>query len=186
MRLRTIATAILGFALLGGCARYEPAADVSHSDLVAPYRLDSGDELRVVVFGQNDISNTYIVDQGGKVSVPLIGFVEARNRTTAQVAADITARLASGYLRNPDVSVEVLRYRPFFAMGEVNAAGQYSYVAGMTIMAAIATAGGFSPRADRQVVTVTRNANGQVQTAQLVMTDPVMPGDTIYVRQRLF
>jgi polysaccharide export outer membrane protein len=163
-----------------------PAKHAFHSSLVAPYRLDTGDELRVIVFGQADLTNTYTVDKGGTISMPLIGFVRARGRTTAEVESDVAARLRNGYLRKPDVSAEVARYRPIFVMGEVNAAGQYSYVAGSTIQTAIATAGGFSPRADQYAVKVTRTYNGEVETAKLRMTDPVMPGDTIYVTERIF
>jgi polysaccharide export outer membrane protein len=118
--------------------------------------------------------------------MPLIGFVPARGHTTSEVEQAIAAKLRGGFVRNPDVSVEVDHYRPFFAMGEVNAGGQYDYVAGMTVQAAIAIAGGFTPRADKVLVTVTRSYNGRIATEQLRMTDPVMPGDTIYVRERRF
>jgi polysaccharide export outer membrane protein len=118
--------------------------------------------------------------------MPLIGFVPARGRTTVEVAADVATRLRAGYLRKPDVAAEVARYRPIFVMGEVNAAGQYSYVAGTTVQNAIATAGGFSPRADKYDVKVTRSANGRIETSRLGMTDPIMPGDTIYVDERIF
>ncbi len=172
--------------MLVACTDYLPAKHAFHSTLVAPYRLDSGDELRVIVFGQADLTNTYTVDKAGTISMPLIGFVPARGRTTAEIEADIAARLRAGYLRKPDVAAEVARYRPIFVMGEVNAAGQYAYVAGTTVQTAIATAGGFSPRADKYRVKVTRSSNGRIETAELRMTDPVMPGDTLYVDERIF
>lgn len=186
MRISRVFIAIVAFAVLQGCAGYKPARLAHHSSLVTPYRLDSGDQLRVIVFGQTDLTNTYTVDKAGKISMPLIGFIEARDRTTSEIEGDVAARLRAGYLRSPDVSVEVDRYRPFYAMGEVNAGGQYSYVAGMTVQNAVAIAGGFTARADRMTVKVTRSFNGQIETAQLKMTDPVMPGDTIYVRERFF
>lgn len=186
MRIIQWIKVIAALALLAGCATYKPAAVARHGELVAPYRLDSGDQLRVIVFGQNDLSNSYTVDQAGMISMPLIGTVPARDRTTGELEYGIAAKLRAGYLRNPDVSVEVERYRPFFAMGEVGAAGQYSYVAGMTVQSAIAIAGGFTPRADQTVVTVTRRYDGELQTARLRMTDPVMPGDVLFVRERLF
>jgi polysaccharide export outer membrane protein len=172
--------------ILSSCAGYQPAGDAVHRELVAPYRVDSGDRLRVIVFGQADLSNTYTVDKAGSISMPLIGTVPVRGRTPAQIAEDVTTRLSKGYVRIPDVSVEVDRYRPFYAMGEVGAAGQYTYVAGMTVQSAIAVAGGFTARADQQSVDVTRNEFGQIATLRLDMTDPLMPGDTIYVRERLF
>lgn len=186
MRLHALSSVIVGLAmLLTGCASGPTVTNAIHTQLVEPYRLDSGDQVRVIVFGQADLSNTYIVDQAGMISMPLVGFVPARGRSTADVEASVAAALRAGYLRDPDVSVEVDRYRPFFAMGEVGVAGQYAYVPGMTVQQAIATAGGFSPRADKAVVQVTRSYGGQVESAYLMLTDPVMPGDTIYVRERL-
>jgi polysaccharide export outer membrane protein len=173
-------------ALLSGCATYQPVAYTTHDELVAPYRLDSGDQVRVIVFGQTDLSNTYTVGQSGTISMPLIGTVPARDRTTDELEREIATKLRNGFVRDPDVSVEVDRHRPFFAMGEVNAAGQYSYVTGMTVQNAIAIAGGFTPRADQRSIKVTRRYNGQVETATLNMTDPVSPGDTLYVRERAF
>jgi polysaccharide export outer membrane protein len=170
---------------LAGCAANPPVDGAVHAELVSPYRLDSGDSLRVIVFGQTDLTNTYVVDQAGAISMPLIGAVSTRGATTGEVEAAIATRLRQGYLRDPDVSVEVARYRPFFAMGEVSAAGQYDYVPGMTVQQAIAVAGGFTPRADKYTVQVTRSVAGRVHTAVLLLTDPVAPGDTLYVRERL-
>ena len=176
---------LIGLVALGSCAGYPRGAAV-HEELVAPYQLDSGDRLRVIVFDQADLSNTFTVDKAGFVAMPLIGTVEARGLTTDEIEQSIAAKLRNGYLRNPDVSVEVDRYRPFFAMGEINAAGQYPYVAGMTVQSGIAIAGGFSPRADRHLIAVTRSMNGVIETALLKPTDPLLPGDTINVRERIF
>ncbi len=186
MRFMRIIKVVASLALLAGCAGYDPALLAQHSELTAPYRLDSGDQLRVIVFGQADLSNTYTVDQAGNISMPLIGAVPARSHTTTELERTIAAKLRGGFVRDPNVSAEVVRYRPVFAFGEVNAAGQYSYVAGMTVQSAIATAGGFTPRADQRAVTVTRRTNGKLETDTLTMTDPVAPGDTIYVRERVF
>src|SRR5690348_16769692 len=112
-----------------------------------PYTLDAGDRLRVVVFGQPGISNSYTVDAGGNVTLPLVGTIAARGRTTQALAKTITERLKAGYVREPNVSVEVEAYRPFFILGEVTTPGQYPYVANITAQAAVAIAGGFSPRA---------------------------------------
>ena len=138
------------------------------------------------IFDQADLSNTFIVDKAGFISMPLVGNIPARGLTTAEIEQDVAAKLRNGYLRDPDVSVEVDRYRPFFAMGEVNSAGQYPYVAGMTVQSGVAIAGGFTPRADKYLIDVTRSMGGVVETARLRPTDPLMPGDTINVRQRIF
>lgn len=169
---------------LTGCASAPSVQDGYYPELVSAYRVDSGDRLRVIVFGQTDISNTYAVDQAGNLSLPLVGDVAARGRSTDQIEAAVSARLMNGFVRNPDVSVEVDRYRPFFAMGEVSASGQYDFVPGMTVQQAIAVAGGFTARADKHTIQVTRSMNGQVETARLKLTDPIRPGDTLYVRER--
>ena len=119
------------------------------------YRLDAGDKLRVVVYGQEGLTNTYAIDAGGAITMPLIGSVPARGRTPAELASAITARLRSGYIRDPSVAVEIESYRPFFILGEVAAPGQYPYVPNMSVESAVAIAGGFSPRARRDHVTLT-------------------------------
>jgi polysaccharide export outer membrane protein len=186
MRLHGLPIFLIGLLLVTGCAKDPFVTDAIHTELVAPYRLDAGDQLRIIVFGQDDLTNSYVVDQAGIIAMPLIGVVAARGRTTAEVEASIAAGLRNGYLRNPDVSVEVDRYRPFYAMGEVGVAGQYPFVPGMTVQQAIATAGGFTPRANKLSFQVTRSYGGQVETASLILSDPIWPGDTIYVRERHF
>ncbi|MEC9470929.1 MAG: polysaccharide biosynthesis/export family protein, partial [Pseudomonadota bacterium] len=157
-----------------------------HETLTQTYRLDSTDKLRINVFGQYDLSNTKVVDQAGYISFPLVGSVAARGKTQQGLASEISAKLRQGYIRDPDVSVEVDTYRPIFVMGEVQNAGQYNYVAGMTVQNAIATAGGFSSRALQSDVDITRQLNGEILNGRVPISDPVRPGDTIYVRERYF
>ncbi len=179
-------SALAAALALAGCSGYRPAPQAFHAAIQQPYLLDSGDVLRITVFEQEGLTNTYAVNQAGYVSFPLVGAVPARGRTTAQLEAAIAAALRNGYIRDPDVSVEVDRYRPVFIMGEVGAAGQYAYVPGMTVQQAIAAAGGFSPRAQQANVDITRSINGKVMTGRVLTSDPVLPGDTVYVRERLF
>src|SRR5215211_694914 len=152
----------------------------------AAYHLDAGDRLRVVVYGQEGLTNTYAIDAGGSITMPLIGSVPARGRTPAGLAAAISAKLRAGFIRDPSVAVEVEAYRPFFILGEVAAPGQYPYVPNMTVESAVAIAGGFSPRARRDSVTVTHTeASG---TARFVVPpgSPIGPGDTVLVSERWF
>src|SRR5256886_298546 len=121
----------------------------------APYHLDAGDKLRVVVYGQEGLTNTYSISAGGTITMPLIGSVPARGRTPAGLAAEISGRLRNGFIREPSVAVEIESYRPFFILGEVAAPGQYPYVPNMTVESAVAIAGGFSPRAQPERVTLT-------------------------------
>ena len=151
----------------------------------APYTLASGDKLRVIVFGQDNLSNVYPVDGSGNVSMPLIGTVPARGLTTSSFEHEIEARLRAGFLREPQVTVDVDTYRPFFILGEVVTSGQYAYVNGMTVQTAVAIAGGFSPRAYQYSADLTRQFRGIPYTAMVPITAAVRPGDTIVIRERL-
>jgi polysaccharide biosynthesis/export protein len=148
----------------------------------APYHLDAGDKLRVLVYGQEGLTNTYAIDAGGSITMPLIGAVAARGKTPSGLAADISARLRNGYIREPSVAVEVETYRPFFILGEVAAPGQYPYVPNMSVESAVAIAGGFSPRAKRDSVTLTHKASRSV----VPLGTPIGPGDTVLVGERWF
>ena len=150
-----------------------------------PYTLDAGDKLRIVVFGQDTLSNTYTVDAAGMVTMPLIAAVTARGLTTSQLSAAITTKLKASFIRDPSVAVEVDVYRPFFVLGEVTYPGQYPYVPNMTVENAIAIAGGFTPRAFKFDVTVTRKVP-QPHRVKLPLNAPVRPGDTLTVAERWF
>ena len=177
---------VLLAASLAGCSGYRPAPQAFHKMIEEPYRLGAGDRVRVTVFEQEGLTNTYSVDQAGYLSFPLVGAVPARGHTAQQLEGEIAQKLRQGYLRDPDVSVEIDRYRPIFVMGEVGAAGQYSYVPGLTVQKAVAIAGGYSPRANQGSVDITRDINGKVMTGRVKTSDPLLPGDTVYVRERLF
>jgi polysaccharide export outer membrane protein len=165
------------------------AAPVAYAEPVrydSSYHLDAGDKLRVVVYGQEGLTNTYAIDAGGAITMPLIGSVPARGRTPAGLAAEIAAKLRAGFIRDPSVAVEIEAYRPFFILGEVAAPGQYPYVPNMTVESAVAIAGGFSPRARRDRVTVTHtDASG---TGRYVVPPgtSISPGDTVLVGERWF
>jgi polysaccharide export outer membrane protein len=152
----------------------------------AAYRLDAGDRLRVVVYGQEGLTNTYAIDAGGSITVPLIGSVPARGRTPAGLAAEITAKLRRGYIREPSVAVEIEAYRPFFILGEVAAPGQYPYVPNMSVESAVAIAGGFSPRALRDRVTLTHTDNSGSSRIVVPLGTALRPGDTVLVGERWF
>jgi len=152
----------------------------------ASYKLDAGDKLRVVVYGQEGLTNTYAIDAGGSITMPLIGSVPARGRTPAGLAAEISAKLRKGFIREPSVAVEIESYRPFFILGEVAAPGQYPYVPNLSVESAVAIAGGFSPRALRDRVTLTHvDSSGSIR-AVVPLGTPVSPGDTVQVGERWF
>jgi polysaccharide export outer membrane protein len=164
--------------------QYVPVREMPDDN--GPYTLDTGDKLRIVVFGQDTLSNTYVVDAAGQVTMPLIGAVQARDMTTAALGAAIKSRLASSYIREPSVAVEVDVYRPFFVLGEVTYPGQYPYVPHMTVENAVAIAGGFTPRATKSKVTITRKIQGVPQRFPLPLRYTLRPGDVVTAGERWF
>ena len=180
-----ISAILLGTALLAACVD-RPPLDEPATVGSGPYLLGPGDELRIVVYDQPSLTNLYEVDQSGQISMPLIGDVPARDSTADALADRIEARLATSYLRDPNVTVEVANYRPFFVLGEVGDPGQFPYVPGITAETAIAVAGGFTDRANRRVVRVSRTNNGQLFEERMPVTERIRPGDTIYVFESLF
>lgn len=150
------------------------------------YRLGTGDELRIIVFGEENLSGEFAVDDAGVISMPLIGPVEAAGKTPGELAASITARLEDGYLTNPRVSTQVVGYRPFYIYGEVQKPGNYPFTIGLNVIEAIATAGGFTYRADQDEVYITRDVGGESQEFSAPPSVRVFPGDIIKVPERYF
>jgi polysaccharide export outer membrane protein len=169
-----------------------PAAYGAYATAAAPvrsnagYKLDAGDKLRVVVYGQEGLTNTYAIDAGGAITMPLIGSVPARGRNPASLAAEISTKLCNGYIRDPSVAVEIESYRPFFILGEVAAPGQYPYVPNMTVESAVAIAGGFSPRARRDAATLTHTDASGAARYVVPLGTSLGPGDTVLVGERWF
>ena len=153
---------------------------------LAGYQVGGGDRLRITVFGQTDLTGEYNIDGLGRISMPLLSFVEVGGLTTPAIERLIETKLAKDFLRNPDVAVEIITYRPFFILGEVRTAGQFPYVGGMTIQKAVAVGGGYTARADQGQVIVTRQTADGPMTMKLSPTAAILPGDTIYVRERWF
>jgi polysaccharide export outer membrane protein len=150
------------------------------------YRLGPGDQLRVIVFGETELTGQYVVSAQGKVSFPLIGEVDAGGKTIAQLTASIVELLQKGYIRRPNVTVEVLNYRPFYILGEVESPGTYPYSANLTVLNAVATAGGFRYRADKTRVFIRRASDTAEVEMRLGPATPVQPGDTVRIPERRF
>lgn len=149
------------------------------------YRLGSGDKVRLTVFGEEDLSGEFEVDGSGSVSLPLIGTVKAVGLSTRELEKIASDKLSDGYLIDPSVSIEVLNFRPFFILGEVNEAGSYPYVNGMTVLNAVALAGGFTHRANRDKFLIKRGDDDSEEFKSNVNTK-VFPGDLIKIQERFF
>lgn len=180
-----LAAALAGAALSGcgsiGGAGPETAAEV----LEVEYRLGTGDQLRIIVFAEADLTGPYVVGSQGSVAFPLVGEVQASGLTMQEFTDTLQQQLAR-YIRQPIVSVEVTNYRPFFILGEVSRPGTYPYSARLTVQNAVATAGGFSYRANTRRVFI-KHANEEVEREYLLTsTTPVLPGDTVRIVERRF
>ena len=163
-----------------------PAAAGGGASGTVAYKLDSGDKVKVTVYGEDDLSGEFDVDGSGNVRLPLIGQVKAAGLTQHEFETAVEAQLAQGYLINPKVSVEVTSYRPFTILGEVNKPGEYPFENGMTVLNAVALGGGYTYRADKDNVYIRRK--GADTEVELPADDKtlVYPGDTVRVDERIF
>ncbi|WP_235514957.1 MULTISPECIES: polysaccharide biosynthesis/export family protein [unclassified Sphingomonas] len=177
---------------LAACSSSEPPPLSSGDRYVADanpaeaYPLGAGDKIRLTVFNEPTLSGEFSVGTDGQLSLPLIGNVPALGKTTGDVAALVQGMLADGYLRSPRVAMEVINYRPFFILGEVRAPGEYPYVSGLTVLNAVATAQGFTPRARRSWVNIRRFGEQAELRYELTPNLRVWPGDTIRLAERYF
>jgi len=150
------------------------------------YEVGSGDELGITVFGHEDLSGEYLVDGTGEISFPLIGEVVVGGKTLRQIEESIVSRLKPDYLKNPSVSIQVLNFRPFYIIGEVNNPGSYPYVDGMKLINAVALAGGFTHRAKEDELLIIRGNDPERKKRPASQDTVVLPGDVIEVPERFF
>ena len=171
-------------ALLIGCTGNYPPLPANPN---GPYRLDSGDVVRVLVYNEPTLSAAYSVGDNGSIVMPILGPVSARGQSVTGLQEEIQRRLRSGnILQNPGVGVEISQYRPFFVVGEVNKPGQYPYAAGLAALGAVADAGGFTVRADQEHFRVVRKADGQSGEWTANPLSLLQPGDVLIVPERFF
>ena len=186
LRTSQILAALCAMLLgLSACATGTPP--VAEASIDAPsYRIGAGDRLKVTVFGEESLSNEYVVTSVGDIAFPLLGAIPVEGRTVEGSAAFLTQRLADGYLNDPRVSIEVLNYRPFYILGEVSNSGEVAYRANLTATQAIALAGGYSYRADKSKVFIRRAGETEERTYILKANQPVwvLPGDTVRIGER--
>jgi polysaccharide export outer membrane protein len=168
-------------------ATQPPAGAAPPANVEPGYLLGSGDRVRITVFGQPDLSGEYAVDGTGILAFPLVGQIHAGGHTASQLEQAIVAKLTPNYLKDPRVAVEVLTYRPFYIVGEVKTPGSYPYVSGMTVLNAVALAGGFTYRAREGSFYVSRTqTDGSKVKLDAAPDTQVLPGDVITVRERYF
>lgn len=173
-------SACSGTPTVGGPAPTTAAATLTD------YNIAPGDILEVTVFGQSDLSGQFTVDAEGSISMPLINQVAAAGLSTRDLELRLVEKLQPDYLRNPDVSVKLLSYRPIYVLGEVQNSGSFAYQPNMSVLSAIAVAGGYTYRAARKKVFVVRANDSSGKQIKVSEQTVLRPGDTVIVGQRLF
>ena len=197
-QVATLLGLVLGIGWFGGCSSSPPpmpveaaatsgaAAGGAAVEDIASYKLGPGDALRVTVFRHEDLSGEFRLDGEGYFALPLVGEILGGGRTSRQLENEVELALKSGgYLIDPQVSIEVLNYRPFYIIGEVNNPGSFEYVNGMTVINAVALAGGFTYRADQDDIVISRGGSSGPEY-QAAPDTKVLPGDIIEVQERFF
>lgn len=187
--LRTCIVGMIFASALAACAQV-PVTSADTTEVatreVPEYRLGPADKIRINVFGEDALTGEFLVGGNGKISMPLIGEVQAAGLTISLFQDEIAAALRQGYINEPRVSAEVLSYRPFYILGEVNKPGEYPFTNNLTVLNAVATAQGFTYRANNKVVYIKRaDAEGE-QSYPLTTLTQVAPGDTIRIGERFF
>lgn len=185
-----MAIAALGALVMSACAS-GPAMG-SPNDVTPTaggmnsYRLGSGDEIKVTVYGEPDLSGPFTVDGDGQITMSLIGQVTVGKMTLSEASETLQGKLRDGWLKDPKVAVELVKGRPYYILGEVNKPGEYPFVSGLTVMNAIASAGDFTYRADKNKILIKSVDSPVEREVELTPTTQVRPGDTIRIRERLF
>jgi polysaccharide biosynthesis/export protein VpsN len=192
--LRIGVVCVIGLGLMTACSSSSStprtvaaAATTGGESGVEGYRLGAGDRVRVTVFRHVDLSGEFQLDGEGFFAMPLVGEIQGGGLNSRQLESEIEKRLKDGgYLVNPQVGIEVLNYRPFYIIGEVNNPGSYQYVNGMTVINAVALAGGFTYRADQDDIVINRGGSHGPEVEDVLLDTEVLPGDIINVTERFF
>lgn len=175
---------LAAFLALTGCAS-TPGAELPMVGNVQ-YRIGSGDQIDLAVFREESLSGRFRVNESGLMSLPLVGDIQAAGKTIPQLREDLTTLLSAEFVRDPNVTVSVVNYRPVFVLGEVANPGQYEFSDNMTVYALVAKAGGFTYRADQSQVMIRHESESEETAYRLTASGAVLPGDTIRFVERFF
>lgn len=185
-RLSAVLPLLMASCLVTACGAGKSLPDLALSRTDVSYRLGAGDKLRITVYGEEKLTGEYLVDGAGAIAFPLIGTVQAKGVTAPTLATRITEALSKGYLDNPSVAIDVLNFRPYYILGEVNKPGEYPFAEGLTVFSSVAKAEGFTYRADENRVFIRHKDGVEEILYRLDGTTPVQPGDTVRVPERKF
>lgn len=163
-------------------------ATISTGQTEDEYRVSSGDKLHIIVFGEDTLTGDYVITSGGNLTFPLVGNLPASDKTVEQLQTALSAKLADGYVNDPRVSIQVVSFRPFYILGEVNRPGEYPVSTGLTLQQAVASAGGYTYRANTRKVFLKRANEVKEKLLDLRDSGPIIvrAGDTIRIAERHF
>ena len=150
------------------------------------YQLNSGDEISISVYGEDDMSLETRLTDAGTISYPFLGEIRVKGMTVGELQSFIIKKLKGDYFIDPKVSIAIKEYRKFFVSGEVKSPGGFSFEPGLTLEKAIALAGGFTQRASKKEIMVTREENGKLVEKELDLNESVLPGDIITIKESFF
>ncbi|HZU62889.1 MAG TPA: polysaccharide biosynthesis/export family protein [Novosphingobium sp.] len=183
-----LALALAGAAMASGACGVAQAGEPAQPAALAGYVLGADDKVHINVFGEEKLTGDYTVTSEGIISFPLIGSVPAAGRSLGDVQEEIRRRLADGYLLDPRVAIEVGTFRSLYILGEVNKPGEYPYRTNVTLEQVVATAGGYTYRANRRQVLLRHLGEEKDEKLKLgeAMALHLQPGDTVRVPERFF
>lgn len=190
-RLLTMAMFGLAGVAASGCASSgdAPVATAEPIDIqerLKDYQLGPSDQVRLIVYGEPDLSGEFAVNSRGQISLPLLGEIDAGGLSIEEFRQTVVAGLSEGYVVDARVAAEVIRYRPYYILGEVGEPGEYAYSAGMNVIKAVAAAGGFTYRANKSAVFIKRANSDQEMKYELTQQLVVLPGDVVRIGERFF
>jgi protein involved in polysaccharide export with SLBB domain len=184
-RVAILGASLVCFATAPAFSQAAPGTSAA-SAVIEGYQLGAGDKVRIITFGEPSLTGEFQVSDSGSISMPLIGEIKAMGATTTDLQQRIVGALKEGYIKNPSVSVEVLNFRPFYILGEVTKPGEYPYTTGGTVLNAVATASGFTYRANTHRVMIKHFGEAEEKLYELNASTLIRPGDTIRIVERHF
>jgi polysaccharide biosynthesis/export protein len=190
MRLYVAFSFLIFCLLASGCGNggARPATEAERQALekaaAAPPQLQAGEKIHVNVYGEPSLSGDYQIDPSGFVSLPLAGTIKAAGLSQQQLEQNLTTQFSSGYLKNPKITVGIAEFRPFYIVGEVEKPGAYPYTGGLTVLSAIAIAGGTTYRANQSNVLIQHLGEKVMLKYDMTLPIPILPGDIIQVPRR--
>ena len=183
---RSFISACVIAALVTGCTVFNAPLETTEQTSSVEYRVGSGDSLRIIVFGEEQLSGVFAVDGSGRISLPLVRDIPVKGLNTREIETAIALKLKDGYVQNPRINVEVVNFRPFYVLGEVNQPGRYNYTNGTLAVTAVAMAGGFTYRGRQDYVIVIRGADPAKTERRVPLTAAIYPDDIVRVVERFF